>query len=177
MPDASIRIDGRQIAEQVRYGQANGVPVANLVVAAGRSKKNDQGGFDQLSNVVYDVAFWREHHDLIAGLGIGQGDTVIITGNVTGTDVYEGKAKVKVSGHGIQHFPKRDGQSGGGFGQPQQQYRPSPQGETHNPQQAPSQWGAGTGGGAHWPTVAQPGSGQQQWDQSPAQQGLDQPPF
>ena len=177
MPDASIRIDGRQIAEQVRYGQANGVPVANLVVAAGRSKKNDQGGFDQLSNVVYDVAFWREHHDLIAGLGIGQGDTVIITGNVTGTDVYEGKAKVKVSGHGIQHFPKRDGGQGGGFGQPQQSYRPSPQGETHNPQQAPSQWGAGTGGGAQWPAAAQPGSGQQQWDQSPAQQGLDQPPF
>ena len=174
MPDASIRIDGRQIADQVRYGQANGVPVANLVVAAGRSKKNDQGGFDQLSNVVYDVAFWREHHDLIAGLGIGQGDTVIITGNVTGTDVYEGKAKVKVSGHGIQHFPKRDGQSGGGFGQPQQSYRPSPQGETHNPQQAPSQWGAGTGGGAQWPPAAQPGSGYQA---APQQQGFDQPPF
>ena len=174
MPDASIRIDGRQIAEQVRYGQANGVPVANLVVAAGRSKKNDQGGFDQLSNVVYDVAFWREHHDLIAGLGIGQGDTVIITGNVTGTDVYEGKAKVKVSGHGIQHFPKRDGGQGGGFGQPQQSYRPSPQGETHNPQQAPSQWGAGTGGG-QWPTAAQPGSGYQS---APQQQGFDGPaPF
>ena len=174
MPDASIRIDGRQIAEQVRYGQANGVPVANLVVAAGRSKKNDQGGYDQLSNTVYDVAFWREHHDLIAGLGINQGDTVIITGNVTGTDVYEGKAKVKVSGHGIQHFPKQGGQSGGGFGQPQQSYRPSPQGETHNPQQAPSQWGAGTGGGGQWPTAAQPGSGYQP---APQQQGFDQPPF
>lgn len=171
MPDASIRIDGRQIADQVRYGQANGVPVANLVVAAGRSKKNDQGGFDQLSNVVYDVAFWREHHDLIAGLGIGQGDTVIITGNVTGTDVYEGKAKVKVTGHGIQHFPKRDGQ-GGGFGQPQQQYRPSPQGETFNPQQggyaAPAngagQYGSGTGGGDPWA-----GGGNQG--------GYDDPPF
>ena len=175
MPDASIRIDGRQIAEQVRYGQANGVPVANLVVAAGRSKKNDQGGFDQLSNVVYDVAFWREHHDLIAGLGIGQGDTVIITGNVTGTDVYEGKAKVKVSGHGIQHFPKRDGGQGGGFGQPQQSYRPSPQGETHNPQQDPSQWGAGTGGGSQWPPAAQPGSGYQA---APQQQGFPtDPPF
>ena len=171
MPDASIRIDGRQIAEQVRYGQANGVPVANLVVAAGRSKKNDQGGFDQLSNVVYDVAFWREHHDLIAGLGIGQGDTVIITGNVTGTDVYEGKAKVKVSGHGIQHFPKRDGGQGGGFGQPQQTYQPSPQGEQWNNAQ---QWGSGTGGGAQWPPAAQPGSGYQA---APQQQGFDQPPF
>lgn len=163
MPDASIRIDGRQIAEQVRYGQANGVPVANLVVAAGRSKKNDQGGFDQLSNVVYDVAFWREHHDLIAGLGIGQGDTVVITGNVTGTDVYEGKAKVKVSGHGIQHFPKQGGQSGGGFGQPQQQYRPSPQGDQWNAQQ----YGSGTGGGAQWPAAAQPGSGQQGFPTDP----------
>lgn len=171
MPDASIRIDGRQIADQVRYGQANGVPVANLVVAAGRSKKNDQGGFDQLSNVIYDVAFWREHHDLIAGLGIGQGDTVIITGNVTGTDVYEGKAKVKVTGHGIQHFPKRDGQ-GGGFGQPQQSYRPSPQGETYNPQQggyaAPAngsgQYGSGTGGGDPWASVGNQG-------------GYDDPPF
>ena len=171
MPDASIRIDGRQIAEQVRYGQANGVPVANLVVAAGRSKKNDQGGYDQLSNVVYDVAFWREHHDLIAGLGINQGDTVIITGNVTGTDVYEGKAKVKVSGHGIQHFPKRDGGQGGGFGQPQQTYQPSPQGEQWNNAQ---QYGSGTGGGGQWPTAAQPGSGYQP---APQQQGFDQPPF
>ena len=173
MPDASIRIDGRQIAEQVRYGQANGVPVANLVVAAGRSKKNDQGGFDQLTNVVYDVAFWREHHDLIAGLGIGQGDTVIITGNVTGTDVYEGKAKVKVSGHGIQHFPKRDGGQGGGFGQPQQTYQPSPQGEQWGAQNA-QQYGSGTGGGGQWPAAAQPGSGYQP---APQQQGFDQPPF
>ena len=38
------------------------------------------------------------------------------------------------------------------------------------------QYGSGTGGGAQWPAAAQPGSGQQ-WDQSRAQQGLDQPPF
>ena len=52
--------------------------------------------------------------------------------------------------------------------------RPSPQGEQWNNAQ---QYGSGTGGGSQWPTAAQPGSGQQQWDQSPAQQGLDQPPF
>ena len=52
--------------------------------------------------------------------------------------------------------------------------RPSPQGEQWNNAQ---QWGAGTGGGSQWPPAAQPGSGQQQWDQSRAQQGLDQPPF
>ena len=51
--------------------------------------------------------------------------------------------------------------------------RPSPQGEQWNNVQ---QYGSGTGGGAQWPAAAQPGSGQQ-WDQSRAQQGLDQPPF
>ena len=51
--------------------------------------------------------------------------------------------------------------------------RPSPQGEQWNNAQ---QYGSGTGGGNQWPAAAQPGSGQQ-WDQSPAQQGFDQPPF
>lgn len=153
MADASIRIDGRQIADKIRFGQANGAPVANLVVAAGRSRKNEQTGqWETLSDTVYDVAFWREHHDLIAGLGINQGDTVVITGNVTGTDVYEGKAKVKVTGHGIQHFPKRDGGQGGGFGQPQQTYQPSPQGEQWNAPSAPQQPAPGS-----WPQTAQQG--------------------
>ena len=52
--------------------------------------------------------------------------------------------------------------------------RPSPQGEQWNNAQ---QYGSGTGGGSQWPAAAQPGSGQQQWDQSRAQQGFDQPPF
>ena len=57
---------------------------------------------------------------------------------------------------------------------PQQgQSRPSPQGEQWNNSQ---QYGSGTGGGGQWPAAAQPGNGQQ-WDQSRAQQGLDQPPF
>ena len=58
--------------------------------------------------------------------------------------------------------------------------RPSPQGEQWNNAQ---QYGSGTGGGAQWPTAAQPGSGYQ-----PAQPaadpwaggdrgGFDQPPF
>lgn len=174
MADASIRIDGRQIADKIRFGQANGAPVANLVVAAGRSRKNEQTGqWETLSDTVYDVAFWREHHDLIAGLGINQGDTVVITGNVTGTDVYEGKAKVKVTGHGIQHFPKRDGGQGGGFGQPQQTYQPSPQGEGFGAQQGyaapqqPAQQGFAQQG---WPATAPAGGGQ-------PNQGLTDPPW
>lgn len=163
MADASIRIDGRQIADKIRFGQANGAPVANLVVAAGRSRKNEQTGqWETLSDTVYDVAFWREHHDLIAGLGISQGDTVVITGNVTGTDVYEGKAKVKVTGHGIQHFPKREG----GFNGTQQPYsapQQSPQ-QSYAPQQ-PAQQGFAQQG---WPATAP--AGQQGG-------GLTAPPF
>ena len=144
MPDASINIPGRALAAP-RFNDVNGKPVANLAVAAGRSRKNDQGGYDTLSDTFYDVAFWSSHHDLIAALGIGPGDTVNVTGNVTGTDVYEGKAKVKVSGHGIQHFPKRGDQQGGGFGQPQQSYRPSQPAPVNN-----GQWGQGTSGGDPW---------------------------
>ena len=144
MPDASINIPGRALAAP-RFNDVNGKPVANLAVAAGRSRKNDQGGYDTLSDTFYDVAFWGSHHDLIAALGIGPGDTVNITGNVTGTDVYEGKAKVKVSGHGIQHFPKRGEQQSGGFGQPQQSYRPSQPAPVNN-----GQWGQGTSGGDSW---------------------------
>ena len=50
------------------------------------------------------------------------------------------------------------------------------QGEGWGAQNA-QQYGSGTGGGAQWPAAAQPGSGQQQWDQSRTQQGFDQPPF
>ena len=169
MPDATINIPGRALAAP-RFGDANGTPVANIRVAAGRSRKNDQGGFDTLSETFYDVAYWRNHHDLIAGLGIGPGDTVIVTGTVVGTDVYEGKASVKINGHGIQHFPKRD-QGQGGYSAPQQQgYAPAPQ---HSPQ-AP-QYGHGTGGGDGWPPAAQPGQGYQA---APQQQPFDgNPPF
>ena len=121
MPDASIRIDGRAASEP-RFGQHNGQPVANVRILAGRSKKDDQGNWQTLSTTAYDAAFWGAHHDLIAGLGIGKGDTVIVTGNVTGVESYQGSngesLSVKVSGHGIQHFPKQGG--GGGYQQPQQ---------------------------------------------------------
>lgn len=140
MPDASIRIEGR-VASDVRFGDANGTPVANVRVLAGRSRKNDQDQWETLSTTAYDVAFWREHHDLIASLELAKGDSVVITGNLGSLESFQGEKglslSAKVTGHGIQHFPKQ--QQGGGFGQPQQQYRPSPQGSAWNPQQAPQQ--------------------------------------
>src|SRR5699024_4578209 len=122
-----------------------------------------------LSETFYDVAYWRNHHDLIAGLGIGTGDTVIVTGTVGGKVVYEGNASAKNNGHGIQHFQKRD-QGQGGYSAPQQ--GPAPQAQ-QRPQE-PSQWGAGTRSGDGWPPAVQPGSGYQR---APQQQGFDQPPF
>ena len=49
-------------------------------------------------------------------------------------------------------------------GQQQSSPRPSPQGEQWNNVQ---QYGSGTGGGAQWPTAAQPGSGQQGFPTDP----------
>ena len=134
MPDASIRIDGRQIADQVRYGQAGGVPVANLVVAAGRSKKNDQGGYDQLSSTPYDIACWNEVHDLLAAQSPEKGSQVRITGTVTGVRTYQDQqgqtqASVEVRAEGVKVFPKR--QQSGGYGQ-------QPQAQGYG-QQAPQQ--------------------------------------
>ena len=77
--------------------------------------------------------------------------------------------EVAVDAFGIvpkgQQSSPRPSVQGEGFG-PQQGYAA--------PQQAPSQWGAGTGGGSQWPAAAQPGSGYQA---APQQQGFDQPPF
>ena len=59
MADASIKIDGR-IANDVRYNSVNGKSVANIKVLAGRSKKNDDGTWENLSTTAYDVAFWNQ---------------------------------------------------------------------------------------------------------------------
>ena len=50
MADASIKIDGR-IANDVRYNSVNGKSVANIKVLAGRSKKNDDGTWENLSKI------------------------------------------------------------------------------------------------------------------------------
>src|SRR5699024_7079352 len=57
MADASIKIDGR-IANDVRFNSVNGKSVANIKVLAGRSKKNDDGTWENITTTAYDVAFW-----------------------------------------------------------------------------------------------------------------------
>ena len=139
MSDAQIRIPGR-IANDVRFNSVNGKSVANIKVLAGRSKKNDDGTWENLSTTAYDVAFWNQHAELVNMFNPNKGDSVVVTGTVTGIDKFQGDKgellSVKVSGDGLRVFPKNNN-GGGGF--------PAPAGfnAEHQPTQAQSDpWAA-----------------------------------
>ena len=136
MADASIKIDGR-IANDVRFNSVNGKSVANIKVLAGRSKKNDDGTCENLSTTAYDVAFWNQHAELVNMFNPAKGDSVVVTGTVTGIDKFQGEKgellSVKVSGDGLRVFPKQEKSWGGNnyqqqsnqsWGQPVQQQAP-----------------------------------------------------
>lgn len=160
MPDARVSIEGR-IAGDVRYGNSNGRDVANVRVLAGRSRKNDNGEWENLSTTAYDVAFWGEHSHLVHELNPVKGDSVEVSGAITKLESYQGQngesLSVKVTGHGIRVFPKQ--QTGGGFGGQQQ-------GGFQQSQQA--------GGWGSQPQQAQGGG----WDQNQSGgQDDSRPPF
>ena len=121
MADASIKIDGR-IANDVRFNSVNGKSVANIKVLAGRSKKNDDGTWENLSTTAYDVAFWNQHAELVNMFNPNKGDSVVVTGTVTGIDKFTGDKgellSVKVSGDGLRVFPKNNNNNGGSFPAP-----------------------------------------------------------
>ena len=155
MPDARITIEGR-VAGDVRYGNVNGQDVANLRVLAGRSKKNDNGEWENLSTTAYDVAFWGEHSHLISALAPARGDGVEITGSITKLEAYNGQngesLSANVSGAGIKVFPKQQQsggfsgqQSGGNFGGQQSQQSQQGGGWGQNPQQGQTDAWAGQG--------------------------------
>lgn len=132
MPDARITIEGR-IAADPRFSQTQqGLPVGNLRVLAGRSKKDEQGNWQTLSTTAYQAAFWREHHDLLQRLNPEKGDSVIVTGTVEGVDSYDGpnglSLSVRVNADGIRLF-KKQRQDGGYNGQAQGGYQQPPQGD------------------------------------------------
>lgn len=123
MPDARITIEGR-VASDPRFGTTQaGKPVGNLRILAGRSRKDEQGNWQTLSTTAYEAAFWEAHHDLMAGLGAQKGDSVIVSGTVSGVESYQGQngesLTVKVNADGLRVFPK---QQQGGYSQPQQGY-------------------------------------------------------
>ena len=148
MADASIIIEGGIVADP-RWNNPGQNRVGNLTVRAGRSRKNDQGGYDQLSSTPFDVACWNEVHDLLAAQMPEKGSQVRITGTVTGVRTYQDQqgqtqASVEVRAEGVKVFPKRQ-QSGGygqqsqGYGQqaPQQGYAAPPQSQGYDDQAPP----------------------------------------
>ena len=158
MADATIIIDGGIVADP-RWNNPGQNRVGNLTVRAGRSRKNDQGGYDQLSSTPFDVACWNEVHDLLAAQSPEKGSQVRITGTVTGVRTYQDQqgqtqASVEVRAEGVRVFPKRQ-QQGGGYGAQQGQ----PQGTS---------WGGG-GYGAQ--------QGGDPWAGGGNQGGYDDPPF
>ena len=120
MADAQIRIDGR-IAADPRFNSVNGKSVANIKVLAGRSKKNEDGTWENITTTAFDVAYWNQHAELVNMFNPAKGDSVVVTGTVTGIEKFQGEKgellSVKVSGDGLRVFPKNN--NGGGFGQQQ----------------------------------------------------------
>lgn len=145
MPDARVTIDGT-IAGDPRFNTTqNGSTVVNLRVLAGRSRKNDQGGWDTLSTTAYDVSLWNEHSQLADAFQPAKGDKVIVSGTITGLESYDGKNGVslsaKVSADGLRVFKKQQGQGGyqqsqqGGFGGSRQGQGQQQSGWGQNPNQ------------------------------------------
>ena len=142
MADARITIEGRIVLDP-RFNSVNGKSVANLKVLAGRSRKNDSGEWETLSETAYDCAFWNEHAELVNMFNPEKGCSVIVTGTVGGVEKFEGekgeRLSVKVSGDGLRVFPKRN-QNAGSF--------PAPAGfnAEHQPtQQQSDPWAASNG--------------------------------
>ena len=149
MADARIIIEGRIVTDPRFNTSKNGDPVANLRVLAGRSRKDEQGNWQTLSETAYNVAFWREHAQLVDMLRPENGASVVVSGTVTGVEKFDGQngesLSVQVSGDGLRVFPKRDQGRGGGYQQaPQGGYQQ--QGQPQQPQQG--SWGSGGDWGA-----------------------------
>ena len=151
MADARIIIEGRIVTDPRFNTSKNGDPVANLRVLAGRSRKDEQGNWQTLSETAYNVAFWREHAQLVDMLRPEHGSSVVVSGTVTGVEKFDGQngesLSVQVSGDGLRVFPKRDQGRGGGYQQSQQGgFQQTPQGQQQAPQQG--SWGSGGDWGA-----------------------------
>lgn len=151
MADARIIIEGRIVTDPRFNTSKNGDPVANLRVLAGRSRKDEQGNWQTLSETAYNVAFWREHAQLVDMLRPENGSSVVVSGTVTGVEKFDGQngesLSVQVSGDGLRVFPKRDQGRGGGYQQSQQggfQQQAPQQGQ----QAQQGSWGSGGDWGA-----------------------------
>ena len=162
---ANISFEGRLTADpEIKFGQ-DGKPRASFTVAENfRQLNRDTQQWEDSGVTFHRVTLFGRHAENPA---LVKGAVVTIAGTQKSrayTDKNgEQKQWTETTTNSFGVVPIQQGQSSP---------RPSPQGGQWNAQQ----YGAGTGGGAQWPTAAQPGSGQQ-WDQSRDQGGFDQPPF
>lgn len=157
MADARVTIDGGIVADP-RFNTTNsGKHVANLTIRAGRSKKNDDGSYEQLSSTAYDVTFWGEHADLVGALTPERGSQVTVTGTITELASYDGQngqsLSAKVNGDGIRVYPKRQQSGGGNFGGQKSQQ------------------------GGHWGANPQQDQQSPAWGSNPGAVDADVPPF
>lgn len=148
MADASIIIEGRIVTEPRYNTSPKGDPVVNLRVLAGRSRKNDQGGYDTLSETAYEVSFWQDHAHLVDALKPQKGDSVRVTGTVGSVESYQGQngesLSVKVNGDGLRVFPKKSdpvGPSGQATAGQSQNFGWGQQSDPWQSSQPTNQWG------------------------------------
>ena len=154
---AQIAFEGRLTADpQIKYGN-DGKPRASFTVAENfRQLNRDTQQWEDSGVTFHNVTLFGRHAE----------NPALVKGAV-----------VTIAGTQKSRAYEKDGEkrnwtetTANSFGvvpiQQQSSPRPSPQGEGFGaqqgyaaPQQAPSQWGSGTGGGAQWPAAAQPGSG------------------
>lgn len=162
---AQIAFSGNIVAQaELKFSQA-GKAVAKARIAENHSQLNrDTQQFEETGTSWRNIVAFGKRAEKLAEVQKGQ-RLVIIGRESSRTYQKDGEEKswteTAVDEFGV--VPRGDAP----------QARPSGQGEQWNPQptqQAPSQWGAGTGGGNGWPAAAQPGSGQQQG-------GFDRPTF
>ena len=160
---AQIAFEGRLTADpEIKFGQ-DGKPRASFTVAENfRQLNRDTQQWEDSGVTFHRVTLFGRHAESPA---LVKGAVVTIAGTQK-SRAYEKDGEkrnwTETTTNSFGVVPIQQGQSSP---------RPSPQGEQWNAQQ----YGSGTGGGAQWPTAAQPGSGYQQ---APAQQGFPtSPPF
>ena len=154
---AQISFEGRLTADpQIKYGN-DGKPRASFTVAENFRQQNRQTQEWEDSGVTFhNVTLFGRHAENPA---LVKGAVVTIAGTQK-SRAYEKDGEkrnwTETTANSFGVVPIQQGQ--------QSSPRPSPQGEQWNNVQ---QYGSGTGGGAQWPTAAQPGSGQQGFPTDP----------
>lgn len=131
MGNPNITINGRLSKDPESRSTQSGKAIAVITVPQQRSKKNDQGGYDNVGGTTWiEATFWEGDADAVMA-SLQKGSEVIVTGQLA-TQEYqsrEGEPRTKL----ILEFPKvalvlksgqaQRGSSGGG-----QQTEPDPWG-------------------------------------------------